>query len=208
MRKAKCKFKKIRLTILGLTLITIISLVILVAIEKNLEPKIADICKYYCKSEITRIASQSVYEIIEENNVNYDDIIIKLEENGKISAIDISSENVNRLKSAVTEKININFKDKCRNEISIPLGSVSDLFFLSGKGPEIKMQFLPEAYVSAHISSDFSDAGINQTRHTIYLEVAIEAIAVLPSENIRMTVDSNYILAETIYIGDIPLLYS
>ena len=31
-----------------------------------------------CKSEITRIASQSVYEIIEENNVNYDDMLMGL----------------------------------------------------------------------------------------------------------------------------------
>lgn len=177
---------------------------IMFAIEKNIEPKITAICEYYCKSQLSKIINESVSEVIVKNDIKYTDIAVKLLNNNKISAVDIRTENVNKIRSAIVKSINEKIKKDSDNEISIPLGNVSEIFFLSGKGPDINVKFLPEASVNTEIVSKLSSAGINQTAHTVYINITVEAIVILPDKNINICVNSNCILAESILMGDVP----
>lgn len=204
MRKNKCKINKRRLCLIAIILFIGSTLIFLRAVEKSIEPKVRDICEYYCKSEINRVVSSSVYEVIGRYSIDYNDIAVKLFNKGGISAVDIRTENVNKIKSEIARTVRVNLETEAENEISIPLGNVSELFFLSGRGPEIEIQFLPETSVSTKVVSDFSSAGINQTKHTVYIDITVEAIAVLPTENINLNITSNCILAESILIGDVP----
>lgn len=203
MRKRKAKLHK-RKRVLMLILIIIAFFAALITINQSIEPKVRDICRYYCKSEINQIISSSVYEVINTYEIDYDDIAVKLFNGSKITAVDVRTENVNKIKTEIAKAVNKNIETKSENEILIPLGNVSEFFIFSGKGPEISIKFLPESSVSTHIVSDFSSAGINQTRHTVSINIRVEAIAVLPTENINLDITSNCILAESILIGDVP----
>lgn len=204
MKKRRYKPSKISMTAIGFVILFFIVILVINAIEKSIEPKVRDICEYYCKSELSQISVGSAYEVIEQYEIDYEDIAVKLIENGEISAVEIRTENVNKIQSAITDKILNNFENNKNSTISIPLGNVCDFLLLSGKGPEIEVQFLPEISVNTRIINDFVSAGINQTKHTFSLEIVIEAIAVLPAENIKLNVSTECILAECILIGDVP----
>ncbi|MBQ8434783.1 MAG: sporulation protein YunB [Oscillospiraceae bacterium] len=204
MRKRKAKLHKRKTILIFIFVVFIAFCAALRTINKNIEPKVRDICEYYCKSEINQMIGSSVYDVINRYEIDYNDIAIKLFDGNEITAVDIRTENVNKIKTEIAETINNNIEAKSENEILIPLGNVSEFFIFSGKGPEISIKFLPESSVSTHIVSDFSSAGINQTRHTVSINIRVEAIAVLPTENINLDITSNCILAESILIGDVP----
>lgn len=204
MRRTKRKINKLRLIIISALIFIIAFIFVIVSIEKNIEPKVISICEYHCKAELSKIINSSVNEVITQNDIKYTDIAVKLINNGEITAVDIRTENVNKIRSEIAKKINEKISNEAQNEISIPIGSITDLFFLSGKGPEINIQFLPEASVATKISTNLSSSGINQTVHTIFIDITVEAVMILPMKNINITVDSNCILAESIIIGDVP----
>ena len=57
------------------------------------------------------------------------------------------------------------------------------------------------------IVSKFESAGINQTRHTIYLEVKASAHAYMGLCRLNESVDETVILVETIIVGTVPDTY-
>lgn len=178
--------------------------IIIKSIDGRIKPKVKEICTYYCKMQLSQILNDSVEETIVNNNLEYSDIAVRLMDGNKVSAVEIRTENVNKIKSQIIKKIHEKLNEKSNNEISIPIGSISDSFFLSGKGPKIKIKFLPEASVNTDLKSDFSSSGINQTCHTISIDIKAETVVVLPSESFVVSVDSECILAESIIIGNVP----
>ena len=55
--------------------------------------------------------------------------------------------------------------------------------------------------------SNFESAGINQTRHRIYLEIKSKMGVVAPFVSKRVEVINEVNIAETVLIGDVPETY-
>lgn len=205
MRKYRNNFKKRKIMLVIMITVFIVSAFMIIrSIENRIEPKVREICTYYCKMQLSQILNDSVEEIIKDNNLEYSDLAVKLLDGKKISAIEIRTENVNKIQSQIVKKIHEKLEEKSESEISIPIGTISDSFFLSGKGPKIKIKFLPEGSVSTDIKSDFSSAGINQTCHKISIDINAETVIVLPSDSFSVSANSKCILAESLIIGDVP----
>lgn len=205
MRKTRDKFRKGKLIfILIITAFAVSLFLIIKSIDNKIKPKVKEICTYYCKMQLSKMVNESVEEIILSNNINYSDIAVKLMDENKLSSVEIRTENVNKIQSQIINKIHEKLNEKSNNEISIPIGSVSDSYFLSGRGPEIKVKFLPEGTVDTELKSNFSSSGINQTCHTISIDIKAEAVVILPSESFVISSDSECILAESLIIGDVP----
>lgn len=62
---------------------------------------------------------------------------------------------------------------------------------------------------SAHavFQSQFSDAGINQTRHQILLEVTVSVDILLPGGDLPAEISAQVPVAETIIVGSVPDTY-
>lgn len=205
MRKHKIKVNKHRAVLF--IIITIFCMVVIFtvkSIENKIEPKIKEICTYYCKMQLAQILNDSVEETIASNYIEYSDLAVRIMDGNKISAVEVRTENVNKIQSQIIRKVHEKLEEKSKAEISIPIGSVSDSYLLSGKGPKVKIKFLPEGSVSTDLKSDFSSAGINQTCHRISIDINAEAVVILPSESFAVSVKSECILAESLIIGDIP----
>lgn len=205
MRKKRIKLKK-RKTALIIIIAFCISIIFFIvnSLESKIQPKVKELCTYYCKMQLTQILNNSVEEVIAENNIKYSDLTVRLLDGKKISAIELRTENVNKIQSWIVKKADDKIKEKSKNEISIPVGTISDFYFFSGKGPNIKIKFLPESSVTTEINSTFSSAGINQTCHKIYIDINAETIIVLPWGSFSVDANSKCVLAESLIIGDVP----
>ena len=58
--------------------------------------------------------------------------------------------------------------------------------------------------VSAEFDSQFSSAGLNQTIHRIWLRIEVPLRVVLPGGQIETMVSSDYCVAETVIVGQVP----
>ena len=57
------------------------------------------------------------------------------------------------------------------------------------------------------LKSDLTEAGINQTKYSLYLTVTIEMTAILPAHSTDIVVSYDYPVSETVIVGEIPDMY-
>ena len=62
---------------------------------------------------------------------------------------------------------------------------------------------------SSHVDfkNELSDAGINQTKHQIKLDVVVDIDVIMPWQTISTQVVSEILIAETVILGDVPDTY-
>lgn len=88
--------------------------------------------------------------------------------------------------------------------IPVPLGSAVGIKFLAGMGPRINVQIIPIGAVNAGFESEFESAGINQTRHKIYLSIRTSVSLIIPTGSQKVEVLSTVPIAENIIVGQVP----
>jgi sporulation protein YunB len=170
------------------------------------------------KPQLRKLASDKVYyicnlainegvsDVLYKNQITYDELVTFLKnENGEITGIMTNLIAVNRLKTEFTVNINNKIQNIEKAEIFIPTGNLTGIEFLSGTGPRIQIYIIPTATTLIDFKNSFEEAGINQTRHEIYLEVKTEMSVLLPdSESISTEVVSKIPLVESIIVGKVP----
>lgn len=145
---------------------------------------------------------------IAKGNIAYDRIVFfEKDVNGKITALKTNIGEVNRLKTDILKTINQKIYELDTSDLGIPIGSLVLPEILSGRGPVIPVKILSIRNSDADFSSDFSQAGINQTLHRLIMQVHIDVSVLVLGETDSFSVESQVIVAETVIIGDVPNTY-
>ena len=114
---------------------------------------------------------------------------------------------MNRLSSEIASAI----QDKLTNlddiTIKIPVAKLLGLNIFSGYGPKIKIKLVPYGNTLAEFNTEFVSEGINQTRHTIYIDIASTVNVIIPFNVGAVTSVTRVTVAETVIVGDIPQTY-
>lgn len=202
VRKKK-KHTKLKVFIIVLILLV---LTLLFVVEKLIKGKTKEIAQIKSEIYAEEIINNSVGECLDEC---YDyEFVKKNYNNDKIISIDIQSDEVNSFKHLLTETVNKKLNEAKNQSCEISLGAVFSSNLLSGIGPSINIYFQKEGSVNLDIISDFSSAGINQTIHRVYVTVNMDILAVTPSGNFPFPYSTEYVLSETVIIGDTPQMYA
>ena len=114
----------------------------------------------------------------------------------------------NKLKSFLALSILTRITNVDGTELGIPVGNLTGISILAGRGPEIRVKVIPIGSVQTELSSQFVSAGINQTQHRIIMEVTSNVDIILPSETVSTTVSVNVVIAETVIVGSVPDSYA
>ncbi len=77
----------------------------------------------------------------------------------------------------------------------------------SGRGPDIPIKMATVGNVETDLVSQFSQAGINQTLHRIYLNVRCTVTILTPFDTINQEISNQVMLAEAVIIGEVPNTY-
>ena len=86
-------------------------------------------------------------------------------------------------------------------------GNFTGNSLFSGIGPNIKIRVMPAGTVTTEFKTEFLSAGINQTRHRVYVSVVCHMRVVAPFASDNVVVDNSVTVAETILIGEVPSYY-
>ena len=133
---------------------------------------IGDLAQTSVKNATSDLANDSVAQQIENGNIQYDRIVyFEKDINGRITALKTNIGEVNRLKTDILNIINGRILALDAADIGIPIGSLFLPEFFSGKGPAIPVHILAIRNSDATFSSNFIQAGINQTLHQLVMEI-------------------------------------
>lgn len=169
---------------------------------------IRELAKTRVSNEASTAINRAIMRQIESDNIAYDRIVY-LEKNvqGSISAIKTNMAEVNRLKSEILDTVDEEILEISVSEISLPIGSVILPELFSGKGPALPVRVMSVSTSDAVFTSQFSEAGINQTLHQLLISVSATMTVLTPLGTQNVTADAQVIVAETVIVGAVPQTY-
>lgn len=150
----------------------------------------------------------AIGEQIEDGEIAYDRMItVHKDLSGNVTAIRTNMEEINRLKSTVLQRVDKKLEQLSWEQLEVPVGSVLLPELFSGKGPDIPVRVLAVRTSDAVFRNEFSQAGINQTLHTITIDIHVVITILTWTGTIDVAVDSAVIAAQTVIVGTVPTTY-
>lgn len=158
---------------------------------------------------VNRIVTQAVNETIDSSEIRYDDLIsFEKDNDGKITAVKSNMPEFNRLQSKILNVILERISEVSTRDLSIPLGSLTGANLLAGRGPLVSVRMQSVGSSTAHLENRFVSAGINQTKHQIFLDVDVSVAILLPGFSTATQVSNAFTVAETVIVGTVPETYT
>ena len=171
--------------------------------------KYAAILRTLAQTQVQNSTSDLINDAIDmqiaSGNIQYDRIVyFEKDLNGRITALKTNMSEVNRLKTSILNTINDEILAMDTADLGIPLGSMFLPEILAGKGPAIPVEIIAIRNSEATFSSNFSEAGINQTLQQLVMQISVDVAVLVLGDTSSFTVTSQVVVAETIIVGDVP----
>ncbi len=156
----------------------------------------------------TSAVSDAVYDVIAEENLQYEDLVeISYDSNGDISLISIDTIVVNNLARRFYQVAQVYLDRMGDNGLDIAIGTFTGLPFLVGVGPTINIKLVQIGAMTSCFKSKFTSAGINQTNHSLYIELHASVSLVLPTYSSTVDSVTEFLVTESVIVGDVPEVY-
>ena len=192
-----------------LTLLVLALLAAAVSLLWHLKPVMTSMATARVSNLVNRIVSAAVNEAVENGDIDYQNFVIfEKDETGHITALRSNVAEVNRMQGQITDEILHRLSEVATSELEIPLGTLTGSALLAGRGPSLFVRMQAVGSASAAFRNQFTAAGINQTRHQIFLDVDVYMSILLPGMKTSSKVSNEIAVAETVIVGGVPDTYT
>lgn len=197
--------RSIRRFLRGALLVIIALIALFFYLRHQYREAINGLAQTQVKNATSDLINDAIDKQIETGNIQYDRIVyFEKDLNGRITALKTNMSEVNRLKTDILNIINDEILALDTSDLGIPIGSFILPEFLAGKGPAIPVHILSIRNSEASFSSNFTEAGINQTLHQINMSVSIDVAVLVLGNTDYFTISSQVVIAETVIVGQVP----
>lgn len=152
-------------------------------------------------------ANEAAYSVLFSGYSYGDFVKITRDDNGNILSITTETLKMNTVARNAVAATKKNFGDISSEGVKIPLGAFTGIEALAGSGPKISVKTIPVCSVDCSFYSTLTSAGINQTKHSVYINIVSDITAVMFVRSESVTVTSEILIAENIIVGKIPSVY-
>ncbi len=192
-----------------LTITVLVFILILRVVNFRIMPTFRTVAESKAQSVATLCVNTAVNELMKSGRYTYDALMdIRVGESGNVIAIQSNVATINQMKAELADEISKKIENLDVSESYIPFGNFlgSDIF--SGIGPRIPVRIVPLGYSVINMKNSFESAGINQTKHEVYLDITVSVTALLPVSRAGASVSTMVPIAETIIVGEVPDNYT
>lgn len=200
----KRKNHKYILLILVIIVIFVIFNAMVAFFDNKVMPSIIEIGKVMAKSQTLDIINDKSISILSDE-FKYDEMIkVQKDKDGNIILIQADTIKLNYIAAQLATECNKELRDMNNSNIKVPLGWMTDKSVFYNVGPKINVEMEPIGNITTSYESKFESAGINQTRHKIYLNVTAKMRMKFPLQNQDLDVTTQIPVSDTIIVGKIP----
>ena len=204
-KKKHSRRKKKWLCVLLITLC--LASVLFVYFQRNVTRVLVAISEATMRASTTIAVNDAVYYTLSDE-MRYEDLVtITRDDAGNIVGVAANPLKINKIARDTASISQSNLKNLSLNGIPVPLGALTGIEALAGLGPSIHFRIIPVSSVSCDFSSTFESVGINQTKHSIYLNVVADISIVMPSRTENFAVITEILVGESVIVGQIPDAY-
>ena len=204
MSKKNHKFKRFKIIFV---LICLISIGTLIYFQRNVTRVLISISEATIRSITTVAVNDAIYYTLNDT-MRYDDLIsIERDSGGNVTSITTDSLKINRIARDTAYLSQENLTKMSAEGIMVPLGALTGIEALAGFGQKINIKIIPISNVECRFVSKFRQAGINQTLHSLYLEIVSDISIILPSKSTNLASTIEVLICESVIAGKIPDTY-
>ncbi len=157
---------------------------------------------------ISLAISEEADSSLTEESLSYRDFVsMDTNQDGQITLLSFQTAESTRFKRLLTERLVTRLESIDPNVLAIPMGNLTGVVLLSALGPSVRVRVQSVGDVKAEYENEFIAAGVNQTRHSVYLKLEVTVYLLIPGEIIPVTVEERVCVAETIIVGEVPDTY-
>ena len=208
--------KKSRLSISNLhaSNICILALIALLVaasamINRSLKPVVMSMAKQKGALAVSEIVNEAVTGAFEDDSIGYSDLVsLKYNDSGFVTSAEYNAHGINRLKLEISERLIKGLEKLRASKIKVPLGSASGDVSLNGRGPGIRIRIVSDAVPNIQLISSFESVGINTVKHDVILRVKVDSKVYLPPAEDDFCFTQDFVIAQTIIVGNIPEGYA
>ena len=200
--------KRFLRTVLLLIVLLIVLLSLSVALlSVNMRPAMAALAIARIRSVAARAMNDAILESMGDET-NYARLIQVHESSERVYMLQANTHKMNILAADCAEAAQERISQMGDQGISIPIGTITGISFLAGKGPSLKVTFSPAGSVQSEFNSEFVSSGINQTLYRVNLLLTASVRLVMPGVSETIFVRAEAAIAESIIVGDVPEVYT
>ncbi len=183
----------------------ILLLIAVLLTDAKLRPAVYELAAHEAYAEASRTIHSAAEKALTQKGASYSDLVsVSRTESGSITGITTDIVKLNLFKSQVTNAIDNAFSEKERAVVTVPLGTATGITLLSGAGPDIDVKLGLSSSTYSNFENIFESAGINQTQHSLMLNISSQVVLSLPNKRITKTVETSFCVAQTIIVGTVP----
>lgn len=202
IKESNRNLKKIYFT----TLILAVSIFTGYKILKSMDPIFEGLCITKAQSIATDITNRKSTEVLAQ--YNYKDTVQMIKsEDGKNSILKTDIVTINKIASDIAIEIQKELNQISKQQIEIPLGSLTGSKYFAGSGPKIKIKIISVGEIFTDIRTEFVASGINQTLYRIYLNLECDISILTSYKIINRRIENQILLVETVIVGEVPETY-
>ncbi len=178
-----------------------------VVVDVALRPILEQVAAQQVHLAVVRLINEAVYDQL-GNGVAYQQLInVSTDADGRVTLMQPDTVKITRLVTSIARDLEEKLGNLSREDIKVPLGMLTGNSLLADKGPNLTLALLPLGSVSVNIHDEFSAAGINQTRHSIMLDIVVDMGILLPFQSTFTQITDTLPIVESVIVGPIPETY-
>ncbi len=175
-------------------------------LNSNMRPALAAIAE----SRITALAVSAMNDAIMErmDSNSYTSLITAYDNGSKVYMIQADTRQMNMLAADCCAAAQTRIAAMGELGVSVPIGTVSGITYLSGRGPGIRVIFTPVGSVESDFDSELISSGINQSLYRVNIRLTSTIRLIMPGLSHSIEVSAKAAIAESIIVGDVPQVYT
>lgn len=191
-----------------------VALVLLVAVvlglawaDARLKPIVEKVAAQQVHLAVVRLINEAVYDQL-GSGVAYQQLVnVSRNETGQVTLMQPDTVKITRLVTSIARDVENRLSELARRDVNIPLGLLTGSLLLADKGPNLVLGLVPVGSVSVEVRDEFTSAGINQTRHSIMLDIVVKVGILLPMQTSFAEICDSLPIVESVIVGPIPETY-
>lgn len=182
--------------------------IFMLVFRSRLAPMAEELIQTQVDNQASDVINAAIGDLIANGEIAYDRMVtVDKDSKGTVTAVRTNVLEVNRLKTAVLERVDGMLNNLSTEELSVPVGSVLFPELFSGEGPFVPVRVMAVRSSDAVFRNSFTSAGINQTLHQITIDIHVKVTVLTWSGTLEVPVDSAVLVAETVIVGTVPATY-
>lgn len=179
---------------------------LLLMINDNMRPTLTAIAEARITALAVSAMNDAIMERMDDNS--YTSLITAYDNGEKVYMIQADTRQMNMLASDCCAAAQTRIAAMGEQGVSVPIGTVSGITYLSGRGPGIRVMFTPVGSVESDFDSELVSSGINQSLYRVNIRLTSTIRLIMPGVSHSIEVSAKAAIAESIIVGDVPQVYT